>query len=274
MIKHSKIAFFAIFSLFFASLSAQPGESSDHSVWDRILKQHVQHGRVDYQGLLQVRTELDDYLKQLEAVSADELSEAGREERIAFWINLYNASVIRTILDEYPIERFDQIPAAFEVRTIRTIGEFFSLSELRDQILRQGFHDERILTALVSGRMDSPKLLEEAFRGENLEMQLNRVAREFVEDDNLNRIKPGEKKIFLSPLFNHFGSDFLLNFSSADSSSGFSQVQMATVSFLLHHVQNPEKRLFLNSGRYKIRYLAEDPRLNDVRNLSKGNNGS
>ena len=249
---------------------ARAAEVFDHSKWDHLLKQYVHNGRVDYEGLLQSKGELDDYLSQMEAVSVEALSEYSREERIAFWINLYNASVIRMVLDEYPVERFDQIPGAFEIRTVRIIGEFFSLSELRDQVLRKGFRDERILMALVSARADSPRLLPEAFRGDRLDEQLNKAAHDFVEDEAKNQVRPGEKKVFLSPLFHDFGSDFLLNFGSEKASSRFSQIETAVISFILRHLSNPDKRIFLDSGRYKIRYLPEDPSLNRVTGNSKG----
>ncbi len=263
------IASSRVFPLFLCFLLLNPfglrGEGVfDHSKWDHLLKQYVHNGLVDYKGLLQVRGELDDYLKQINTVSVEEFSEFSREERIAFWINLYNATVIHMILDEYPIERFNQIPAAFEVKIIGVVGEFFSLSELRDQVLRKGFRDERILTALVSGRMDSPKLLPEAFRGDQLEDQLNLAARGFVEDEVRNQIEPKWRKIFLSPLFHDFASDFLLNFGSSNSSSRFSQAETAVVSFVLHHLTDPNKRIFLDSGRYKIRYLPENPKLNQA----------
>ena len=254
---------FFLYTPSFALLAEKP---IDHSRWDRLLKQFVHpDGFIDYPGLLQTKAELDDYLKQLETLSASQLGEASREDRIAFWINLYNASVVRMVLEAYPIKRFDQIPAAFEIRTIKAAGEFFSLSELRDRVLRQGFRDERILMALVSARRDSPKLLPEAFEGNQVEEQLNRAAAEFVQDESRNQIKPGSKKIFLSPLFRDFGSDFVLNFSSQNASSNFSEAQAAVISFILYHLHDPDQRLFLSSGRYKIEYLPEDPRLNDAR---------
>ena len=264
----AKTKSFLSFFLFLLSISlvAYGNEQPmpDHFKWGRILKRYVAEGLVDYQHLLESKAELNSYLMELGTVPIETLSEMSREDRIAFWINLFNASVIKLVLDEYPIERFGQIPAAFEIRTARAAGEFFSLSEIRDQILRQGFKDERVLFALVSGRLDSPKLLAEAFSGEKLEQQLDQVARDFVEDETYNKIKPGEKKVYLSPLFRDFGKDFLLNFGSVDSSSSFSEIETAIISFLLHHLRSPEKRLFLDSGRYKIVYLAEDPRLNDT----------
>ncbi|MBI4394863.1 MAG: DUF547 domain-containing protein [Candidatus Omnitrophica bacterium] len=264
-----KVLFFLAFLFLFLHSTFAAPPSLNHSKWDRILKTYVHDSLVDYKSLLQRRTELDDYLKELEAIPIETLAEASREERIAFWINLYNATAIRMVLDEYPIEGFDQIPAAFEIRTIRVIDEFYSLAELRDEILRKGFGDERILTALVSARMDSPKIMAEAFRGELLDEQLDRAARQFVGDQTRNQIEPGKKKIFLSPLFRTFGNDFLLNYSSEDSASKFSEIETAVISFILHYLESPEKRLFLDQGRYQIDYLKEDPRLNEARMGSK-----
>lgn len=265
-----RIVLFALFiSLPHTAPSFGDGEI-DHSKWDHILKQYVHEGLVDYQALLNARGELDDYLEEIKQVSVDALAELNREARMAFWINLYNASVIRMILDEYPVKRFDEIPAVFEVRTIQTIGEFFSLADLKDQVLRKGFRDERVLFALVTGRMDSPRLFGEAFQGSRLEAQLDQAARVFVEDDAKNQIAPGTKKVFLSPLFRSIGSDFLLNYGAIkESKSKFSETEAATLSFILFHLKNPDKRLFLDSARYRVDYLPEDPRLNDVHNQDK-----
>ncbi|MBI4372833.1 MAG: DUF547 domain-containing protein [Candidatus Omnitrophica bacterium] len=254
-----------LFFSFVCSRTLQAEDLPDHSKWGRILKTYVHDGLVDYKGLLQARSELDDYLKELENISIETLAEANREERIAFWINLYNASVIRMMLNEYPIASLSDIPAAFDIRTIRAIDEFFSLAELRDQVLRKGFKDERILTALTSARMDSPKLMPEALQGKTLDAQLDRSAERFVEDDERNQIKVGEKKIFLSPLFRIFEDDFLLNYSSKTGPSKFSDAEAAVISFILHYLRDSEKRLFLDRGRYQVAYLPEDPRLNEWR---------
>ena len=261
----AKYVFLLSLFLFFSPVLVCAG-SIDHSAWDGLLKQLTRQGFVDYESFVLKRNQLEDYLKDLEEVSIEELGGLSREERIAFWVNLYNASVIRMILESYPIEQIGQIPAVFEIKTVRALGDFFSLTELRDEILRQGFRDERILMVLVSGRMDSPRLLNEAYTGERLEEQLDRAAHEFVEDETLNQIKPGEKKIFLSPIFHQYGKDFILNFSSEGAAPGFNETETAVVSFLLHHLRDPDKRLFLDSGKYKIKYLSENPKLNDIKN--------
>lgn len=261
------VPFYLCAMLVLCSSSAITEGQLDHGQWDRVLKQYVHHGRVNYQSLAQNRILLDAYLYEIEALPVSVLQTLGREERIAFWINLYNASVIRMILDEYPIASIDEIPAVHDTRTIQAAGDYFSLSELRDQVLRQGFRDERVLVALVSGRMDSPLLFGEAFRGDRLDEQLDQVSSEFVDDNKFNRIVVGERKIDLSPLFQDFGLDFVLNFRSPSPPPHFSEAEAAVIGFILHHSDDSEKRLFLNTGRYRLSYLPRDARLNDASNM-------
>ena len=253
--------------LFFFSLSFPSYAQTmlDHSKWDHLLKSYVKDGLIDYEGLAKNRALLDDYINELESFPAGAFSQLSRENRMAFWLNLYNANVIRFILDEHPVKSTEEIPAFFEVRKIKVIGEFFSLNELRDNVLINGFHDERVLTALVSGRMDSPKMMAEAFQGDLLEQQLNETAFQFVSNPSKNLLDPTQKKIYLSPIFQKYSSDFLFNFG-ASKDTPFSDSEASVVSFLLHHLKDPAKRIYLDSARYKIKYLPEDPRLNAVSN--------
>lgn len=242
----------------------QAQNSFDHSTWNECLGRVASNGYVNYAALKNDRALLDTYLDEVGALSIDVLGSFNREERIAFWINLYNASLVRLILDAYPVNSIEEIPELYDSRTIGVIGEYFSLRELRDELLRRGFRDERIMIALSSGRMDSPRLLPEAYVGNRLEEQLNRAANQFVDDPSLNLISPGGKKIYLSSLFHDFGEDFVFNYGSSDTPKRFSETEAAVIGFLLNHSRDPQKRLFLNTGRYKVDYLAYNSRLNDV----------
>jgi hypothetical protein len=76
----------------------------DHNVWDTLLKRYVNAvGNVDYtawqRSAADVRA-LDGYLNTLS--QADRGIRAGKESRLAFWINAYNALTIKGILREYP----------------------------------------------------------------------------------------------------------------------------------------------------------------------------
>src|SRR5579862_7015651 len=75
-------------------------ENIDHRDWDRLLQRHVDEaGRVDYAGWKAIPGDvdaLDAYLNDLSR--ANPALEAGRQARLAFWINAYNALTIRGIL--------------------------------------------------------------------------------------------------------------------------------------------------------------------------------
>src|SRR4051812_33890545 len=74
-----------------------------HRPYDEILDLYVRDGLVYYQALKQERGKLDRYVASLGEVSADTLKEWPRERQLAYWINAYNAFVLRTVIDAYPI---------------------------------------------------------------------------------------------------------------------------------------------------------------------------
>ena len=69
--------------------------------FEQILDLYVRDGFVYYRALKSDRAKLDGYLNQLAAADAARLS---RNEQVAFWLNAYNAIVLRTVLNHYPIQ--------------------------------------------------------------------------------------------------------------------------------------------------------------------------
>jgi hypothetical protein len=91
----------ALLPLAVAAARAQTLPSPE--AFDRVLTRHVHDGLVDYVGLRADRADLDGYLEQLGAVAPMDLKQASRDARMAFWINAYNACVLRLIIDHYPL---------------------------------------------------------------------------------------------------------------------------------------------------------------------------
>ena len=87
--------------LLFASVDSR-AESFDHSLFDRVLNTYVDaYGRVGYTTLKANRSELDDYIAELEAVSpkSHPARFSVRDEALAYWINAYNALTIKGVVD-------------------------------------------------------------------------------------------------------------------------------------------------------------------------------
>src|SRR5947207_11016362 len=88
--------------------------------YDEILDTYVRDGLVYYRALKLERAKFDAYVATLAGVS---IESAPRDEQLAFWLNAYNAIVLQTVIDHYPIAQrssqypahsIRQIPGAFE----------------------------------------------------------------------------------------------------------------------------------------------------------------
>ena len=70
--------------------------------WSELLQQYVNdRGLVDYWGMKRSQQKLDDWLQELSTI--DPASLAPTQQK-ALWLNLYNALVIRQVIDNYPLK--------------------------------------------------------------------------------------------------------------------------------------------------------------------------
>ena len=87
----------------------------EHDEWDAILMRYLRIGedgvhRVAYGEITPAdRARLDDYIAHLAGLP---ISAYTRAEQLAFWINLYNALVVRLVVDHYPV-------ASIEISALR-----------------------------------------------------------------------------------------------------------------------------------------------------------
>jgi hypothetical protein len=186
-----------------------PGKGRiDHSSFDEILRQTVRGERVDYR-LIRERylKQLDGYLDQLAQVDPQTLS---RDEQLAMYINLYNATMIRAVIDRYhpgysPSENHF---AVFEEPLVRVAGKAMSLNDLENVVIRPEFKEPRIHVALVCAARSCPPLLPRAYWAQDLQATLEANMRRFVHDTTRNRVDIQNQRLELSQLFNWYVDDF------------------------------------------------------------------
>lgn len=236
----------------------------DHSTWDSFLKRFVsENGEVDYAGIKNAPELLDQYLNQVASIQASLFTAWPREEKLALWLNLYHAGLIKTVVDHYPIANVQQISGAWQMQTIRVAGMNVGLDEIRKNKLLQTFHDEKIHTVLACGAKSCPRLPREAYTGPKVEGQLYIAARNFVNDPEFNTITPGSRKIWLSKIFKWYQSDFLLDFGIPENDRGMRDSEYAVLSFISNYLDDADTNQFLEEGYYKIKYKKFDWHLND-----------
>lgn len=202
----------------FGAPDAPTLEGFDHRVFDRLLKAHVStEGWVDYKSLrLKPLKDLDAYIASLGRANLKNLRT--EKEKIAFWVNAYNAICIRTLI----AHRLPKsVPKAvffganiFEEETYKVAGKVRSLDAIEHEILRKKFKDNRIHAALVCGASSCPRLRAEAFSGAKLEAQLAEEAKRWI---GVGKSKDGKRKnyldrkrkvFFASKIFDWFQEDF------------------------------------------------------------------
>jgi len=187
-----------------------------HAQWSAILGRWVSNGRVDYAGLQRAdQPALATYLAALSGVCGTDYEQWTRAERIAFWINAYNAFTVRLILDHYPIASIRKIGwlpgAAFREQFIPMKGlkgGLISLDDIENRTLRSAFREPRIHFALVCASRSCPALRGEAYRGADLDGQLEDQARTFLRDPTKNRVDPISRTLYISSIFKWFRGDF------------------------------------------------------------------
>jgi hypothetical protein len=187
-----------------------------HAAWSELLSRRVEDGRVDYAGLVENDLPaLDAYLATLSGTCAEDYARWSRVEKIAFWINAYNAFTVRLIANHYPLDSIRNIGwlpgAAFRKAFIPMQGlrgEDVSLDDIEHRVLRAGFGEPRIHFALVCAARSCPPLRTEAYRGADLAAQLDDQGRRFLGDRDRNRVDGGARTLYLSKIFDWFRPDF------------------------------------------------------------------
>jgi hypothetical protein len=188
-----------------------------HPSWDALLRKHVvlldggKASQLRYAELARERAALKAYLEGLSRVSESEFSGWGRPEQMAFLINAYNAFTVEKVLTRYPaigsIWDFGKVFGnPFRDRFFVLLGQPSSLDDVEHGMLRKNYREPRIHFAVNCASVGCPMLREEAYRGVDLEKQLEQQARRFLSDRSRNRTRDGRLEV--SKIFDWFRQDF------------------------------------------------------------------
>ena len=213
----------------------------DHSGFTNVLQRHVDSdGWVDYSGLAKNPAGLNEYLDQLR--SNPPIAQWSREEKLAYWINAYNAFTLHLIIVKYPVESIKDIGSWFQIPFVNTpwdikfieiADEVYDLNNIEHDILRKDFDEPRIHFAIVCASYSCPRLSPRAFEAATLEQQLDDAAKDFLNDPRKNVISATEPRV--SKIFSWFGGDFKKKTTLREYLNQYSEVEIkedADIEFL------------------------------------------
>ena len=266
----------AVLVLASSTLAAQlpgppPGLPARDRAYDVLLDTNVRDGLVYYNAVKAQRGMLARYIASLDVAPAA-FDAMPREAQMALLLNAYNAIVLHTVADNYPIRaRVDtfpaksirQIPGAFE-RKHRVAGRSVSLDELERWLL-DTYRDPRVAFALGRGAVGGGRLRSEAFYGAKLDEQLASATSEFVTRHGHFRIDRAANAIVVSPLYSWRDDEFAAAFADqADPAfKDRSPIERAILALTIEHLFDSEQA-WLRENNFRMEFGEFDWRLNDL----------
>ncbi len=228
-------------------------------------------GRVNYQAM-KGSPEYDAYLQKaglLRDFDLNQLKE--RQEKLAFWINLYNTMVIHGVIDWDIRESVRERNGFFTRLKYNIGGHLFSLNDMEHGILRGNSRppyrlfrpfgsgdprlpftvsgvDPRIHFTLVCGSRSCPPI--GFYTSDRIDEQLDVATTSFINSPEVE-VTPSENLLRISQIFRWYRRDF-------------GGTHSAVIEFLLQHLDAGEKRDFLESHKdaVRVRYRDYDWSLN------------
>jgi hypothetical protein len=241
--------------------------------FDTLLDLYVRDGLVYYRALKSDRRKLDAYVAGLDSPRAAGVESWPKDEQIAFWLNAYNALVLETVVDHYPIRghvstypasSLRQVPGAFDRIPHRVAGRTLTLDQIETTVLA-GFHDPRLYLALGRGAIGSPRLRSAAYAASRLGEDLKSVADEFATGGRLFVIDEATNTVTVSSVVSWRQADFVGAYANAADQRFASRspieraiLALAGPSLLTH------EREFLEANQFRVKFDTFDWRLNDL----------
>lgn len=198
-----KITFLLLICTLFAlSTNAQPNYKTIAPFFKKYISEE---GIIDYVKLKKNNSELAKTLKKLTSMPPQE--DWHRNEKLAYWLNIYNLQMISMLVENYPTKNIMDLYGGkiWQVKCLEIAGKSYCLDEIEHDIIRKELKEPRIHFALYSGAVSSPALLNEVFTPANMNENFETLTKRFINSPN-NSIT--SEKAELSQVFQWYKDDF------------------------------------------------------------------
>ena len=195
-----------------------------HKAFDELLSAHVKmsadktSSRVDYENFN--KSSLESYLNAASSLSKTDFNQFNKNQKLAFFINTYNAFTIKLILDKYPVKSIkdtgvrsfsNPLKNPWKMKFFKLFGKKTSLDQIEHVFTRgnkQLNQDPRIHFAFNCAAIGCPALSNTAWVASKIENQFDNAAKGFLKDHSRNRVNVADKTLELNDIFKWYGDDF------------------------------------------------------------------
>lgn len=235
-----------LFGLLAMAVPAAAAAPPDYKPWGELLSKYYDPAKgMNYKALKERdKATLDTLRLQMAAADVQLLS---RQDQLAYWINLYNISVVGIVVDNYPVESIRDLSTdpvgrlnIFKKDLVDTRRGKVSLNDIENEQIRNGFKDPRIHFAINCAAESCPPIRTEPYAGDRIKEQLDDQTRKFLNGPKGVRIekKSGELILHTSKIMDWFKTDFY-------------KWGGGTVEFLTRYV-SPDKRKLMDAAGNQI----------------------
>lgn len=144
----------------------------------------------------------------VDAISREDASGLSGKDQLAFYVNAYNAWILHEAIAKYPTKSVkDTLFTFFTGKRIKVAGAQTSFNALEKETIRSKFNDPRVHFALNCASRSCPPLQAEAFRGDKVDAQFEKLAKSFANSERGVRVVSGNA-VELSKIFDWYKDDF------------------------------------------------------------------
>jgi len=229
-------------------------------------------GRVDYDALRAHPEALDRYYFLVSRYSPDShpVLFPTDEDRLAYWLNAYNAVVLKTMISHDSVRSVKDIRPRFPLSLLPGKSGFFlfqrvtlggkttSLHFIKNWVIRKRFGDPRVHFALSSASLGGPRLARRPFGAARLDEQLDEAAHAFVAEERNVRVDDAERVVYLSSIFNWNRDDFVEWYRDR-----FPGHEPTLLRYVALYASDGKAAAIGRAAPYEVRFNAYDWRLDD-----------
>ena len=188
--------------------------------YEELLGRYVTSGGVRYAAWRNASEDIERLDGIVQALSATDPGAIPAPDRHALYVNLYNARTLLLVLEEDPAESIRDLSkpwfawGVFFKNVIEFDGKQMSLNGLEKRLRRES-RDPRIHFALNCASRSCPPLATEAYRGDLLDDQLERMTRAYLRrpgvvviEEPAARDRGARPRLGVSKIFDWFSRDF------------------------------------------------------------------
>jgi len=183
-------------------------EPEPPAAYEQLLRGVVRGRGIDYAKLRAGRAALDAYVKWLATAKPGERD----ADRIAFWINAYNACTLQQVLDTMKPGEKDykviDVDGFWKKRKWKVAGRTVSLDGVEKGILLKEFDEPRVHFAVNCASVSCPPLINQLYDGDTLDVVLTQQARAYLAHERENEFDLKRRRAKISRIFDWYREDF------------------------------------------------------------------